>query len=82
MATCLSGQDMESYVTGSATPVQVAAWIHNHTPTRTIGHFELLNQISMGIFWTVWMARDTELDRFQARPMWGISDQAKSGDRL
>ena len=52
MATCLSEHEMESYVAGSASSEQVAAWTHNHTQTRTIGHFELLNRIGMGSFGT------------------------------
>jgi hypothetical protein len=31
--------------------------------TKTIGHFELLEQMGAGRFGTVWRARDTELDR-------------------
>jgi hypothetical protein len=31
--------------------------------TRTIGHFELIDQIGAGAFAIVWKARDTELDR-------------------
>ena len=36
---------------------------HDPGQTKTIGHFELLNNIGMGSFGTVCMARDTELDR-------------------
>ena len=30
---------------------------------KTIGHFELVGQIGTGAFGSVWMARDTQLDR-------------------
>ena len=30
---------------------------------KTIGHFELVDQIGVGSFGSVWRARDTELDR-------------------
>jgi WD40 repeat protein len=31
--------------------------------TRTVGHFELIDTVGIGHFGTVWMARDTQLDR-------------------
>lgn len=34
--------------------------------TRTIGHFELLNELGRGAFGSVWRAHDSELDRFVA----------------
>jgi formylglycine-generating enzyme required for sulfatase activity/tRNA A-37 threonylcarbamoyl transferase component Bud32 len=34
--------------------------------SRTIGHFELLDELGRGAFGSVWRARDTELDRFVA----------------
>ena len=36
---------------------------HDPTDAKTIGHFELVNQIGTGAFGSVWMARDTQLDR-------------------
>ena len=36
------------------------------THVQTIGHFELVDKIGVGSFGTVWMARDTELDRVSA----------------
>ena len=36
---------------------------------RTIGHFELVERLGMGQFGSVWMARDTELDRIVAVKM-------------
>jgi serine/threonine-protein kinase len=38
-----------------------------YTPaTRSIGHFELLEQLGAGSFGSVWKARDTQLDRLVA----------------
>ena len=34
---------------------------HQAGKTETIGHFELLDQVGMGHFGSVWKARDTEL---------------------
>ncbi len=31
--------------------------------TRTVAHFELIDRVGIGHFGTVWMARDTQLDR-------------------
>jgi serine/threonine protein kinase len=33
------------------------------TGTKTIGHFDLVEQIGLGTFGFVWKAQDTELDR-------------------
>ena len=36
---------------------------HQAAQVRTIGHFELVDQVGAGSFGSVWRARDTELDR-------------------
>src|SRR4051812_27940258 len=33
------------------------------TESRKVGHFELVRELGIGKFGSVWMARDTELDR-------------------
>ena len=37
-----------------------------HQKTKSIADFELINQIGMGQFGSVWKARDTQLDRLVA----------------
>lgn len=52
----------------------------SYTPTtRSIGHFELLEQVGAGSFGSVWKARDTELDRLVAIKI-PRRDQIGSGD--
>ena len=36
---------------------------YTETETKTIGHFELVDEIGSGAFGSVWMAKDTQLDR-------------------
>jgi len=38
----------------------------HQTETRTIAHFELIEQLGVGHFGAVWKAKDTKLDRFVA----------------
>ena len=35
----------------------------DQTKSQTIGHFELVDQLGTGAFGSVWLARDTQLDR-------------------
>src|SRR5262245_66143148 len=51
-----------------------------YTPTtRSIGHFELLEQLGAGSFGAVWKARDTQLDRLVAVKI-PRRDQVASGE--
>ena len=36
---------------------------HEGVEIKTLGHFELIDQVGAGAFGSVWMARDTQLDR-------------------
>lgn len=36
---------------------------YTEAETKTIGHFELVDEIGAGAFGSVWMAKDTQLDR-------------------
>ena len=51
------------------------------TGTKTIGHFELVEQIGVGTFGFVWKARDTELDRTVAIkiPAQGAAGSGRDG---
>ena len=48
---------------GRFSVVPEATVSHPAPEVKTIGHFELIEQIGMGAFGTVWRARDTSLDR-------------------
>ena len=58
--TCPSCGSNFSLVDGDATTT------YCHPSIRQVGHFELVEQIGVGAFGSVWKARDTELDRVVA----------------